>query len=328
MAKKHISGSALSLLFAGLSSWIIMYVTQLVAMDQESLRSLLPLSLARGMVVGQCFYIGLKFGTIAVADPFITISLSITGNYKWTSALAIAGIETATGVLGAFSAELIHTRYDEKKLLQSLREPDEYENDKSNIMPALPGEYRNTTLTNITTTTVLVRKFPAYFGRPHIVSKDSIFTVITIEFICSFLVAAIVMFVSMSYRTSSTKGAAMVGGILAVCQLCFGPFSGGGINPAYVLASSIAQRKFFEFGWWAYLVSSFLGVGIAVIFSEIYFKIVRPDSMIENFKHEKWLDEESRSSLASFAEVDVRSKTLESGGISPSKIMRRNQLSG
>ena len=132
----------------------------------------------------------------SAADPFVTAGLAAVGKYKIGQAAAMMGIEVVFGVAGAFAADYVSTRFDAYKTLEEFDtgRNDEYLNDMSNIMPAIPGEYRNTSTSSPSRPPINVRKLPAYFNSPHLLSEEALIQIMLMEITCSFLVCSAVLY--------------------------------------------------------------------------------------------------------------------------------------
>ena len=91
----------------------------------------------------------------------------------------------------------------------------------------------------------------------------TIWQVLVIEAIVTFLLMLVIMSVATDERVSSSVVGPAIGFTLVAAILIAGPISGGAVNPARALGPMIIAGKYT--GWWAYMVGPLVGAICAAL---------------------------------------------------------------
>ena len=231
-------------------------------------------SIGRGLVRGTSFYIGLRLGVVGASDGLVTVGMTLLRRIGIWQGIALFTFQIVSAIAGAMLAVL---------LLPSL------DVTMAQLKPKYQFETWETTESNIVFDPTLLShpdgtrpKYPAYLGYPKILTSSS--SAFLIEGSISFIVYLIIFYVTVARRTSATKGAASVGVAVGLTALTFANYTGAGINPLYVLASSLARGHPFQAGWWIYWMASSISVVCAALFSNFILQGENPQSLIDNYK--------------------------------------------
>ena len=118
-------------------------------------------------------------------------------------------------------------------------------------------------------------KTVAYLGATFPAAGVSMFQVLIVEAVITFLLVIVIMSVATDSRVSSSVVGPAIGFTLIAAVLIGGPVTGGAVNPARALGPMVMAGKYT--GWWAYILGPVVGgILAAAIYDQFIAEAEKP----------------------------------------------------